>query len=236
MPDITDDLESINSIGKKYKKQRQDSKAPTFALTYAGTWSTLVKNCGFTEEQAKSIEARFHELYSVSDEWTAAKLALAKDRGWTTLAFGLRLRTPVLKASVSGSARPQEAAAEERSAGNAFGQSYGLLNSRAAHAFMDRVIEAKLWNDIRPAAQIHDAQYYVIRRDVKLVKWVNDNLIPEMQWQELPELQHPTLKLGGELVVYKPDWSTEIKIPNGANYKVIGDLLNEVHSHGGKPG
>ena len=236
MPDITDDLESINSIGKKYKKLRQDSKAPTFALTYAGTWSTLVKNCGFTEEQAKSIEARFHELYSVSDEWTAAKLALAKDRGWTTLAFGLRLRTPVLKASVTGNARPQEAAAEERSAGNAFGQSYGLLNSRAAHAFMDRVIEAKLWNDIRPAAQIHDAQYYWVRKSVKLLKWVNDNLIPEMEWDDLPELKHDTIKLGGNLIVYAPDWSTEISLPNGASYKVIGDLLNEVHSHGGKPG
>jgi DNA polymerase I-like protein with 3'-5' exonuclease and polymerase domains len=228
MPDITDDLESINSIGKKYKKQRQDSKAPTFALTYAGTWSTLVKNCGFTEEQAKSIEARFHELYSVSDEWTAAKLSLAKDRGWTTLAFGLRLKTPVLKASVSGNARPQEAAAEERSAGNAFGQSYGLLNSRAAHAFMDRVIEAKLWNDIRPAAQIHDAQYYWVRKSVKLLKWVNDNLIPEMEWDELPELKHDQIKLGGNLIVYSPDWSTEITIRNGATYGEIGDLLNGI--------
>jgi DNA polymerase-1 len=228
MPDIEDNLEGINSIGKKYKKQRQDSKAPTFALTYAGTWVTLVKNCGFTEEQAKSIEARFHELYSVSDEWTAAKLALAKDCGWTTLAFGLRLKTPVLKASVSGKARPSEAAAEERSAGNAFGQSYGLLNSRAAHAFMDRVIAAELWNDIRPAAQIHDAQYYWVRKSVKLLKWVNDNLIPEMEWDELPELKHDQIKLGGNLIVYSPNWATELAIRNGASYGEIGDLLNGI--------
>jgi hypothetical protein len=90
------------------------------------------------------------------------------------------------------------------------------------------VIEAKLWNDIRPAAQIHDAQYYWVRRDVKLVKWVNDNLIPEMEWDGLLELQHPVLKLGGELIGYDPDWSTELKIPNGASYGEIGDILNRI--------
>jgi DNA polymerase-1 len=228
MPDIEDTLESINSIGTTYKSLRQDSKAPTFALTYFGTWKTLMNNCGFDEATAKKIEANFHELYKVSDEWNTAKLARAARDGYTTLAFGLRLFCPVLHASVSGRARPSEAAAEERSAGNAFGQSYGLLNSRAAHAFSDRIIEAKLWNDIRPAAQIHDAQYYWVRRDVKLVKWVNDNLIPEMEWQDLPELEHPTLKLGGELIVYEPDWSSELRIPNGASYGQIGDILNRI--------
>lgn len=228
MPDIEDTLESINSIGDKYKKLRTLSKAPTFALTYFGTWKTLMTNCGFSEAEARQIEENFHELYKVSDEWNAARLAQAARDGYTTLAFGLRLFTPVLHASVRGHARPSEAAAEERSAGNAFGQSYGLLNSRAAHAFMDRVIAAGLWNDIRPAAQIHDAQYYWVKRDVKLVKWVNDNLIPEMEWQELPEIQHPTLKLGGELIVYSPDWATELKIPNNASYGEIGDILNGI--------
>ncbi len=228
MPDIEDTVESINSIGTKYKHWRQEGKAPTFALTYFGTYKTLMTNCGFSEEMAKQIEANYHELYKVSDEWNAAKLARAARDGYTTLAFGLRLFCPVLHASVTGHARPSEAAAEERSAGNAFGQSYGLLNSRAAHAFMDRVISAGLWNDIRPAAQIHDAQYYWVRRSVHLVKWMNDNLIPEMEWQELPELEHPTLKLGGELIVYEPDWSSELKIPNGATYGQIGDILNRI--------
>ena len=228
MPDIEDTVESINSIADRYKDLRYESKAPTFALTYFGTYKTLMTNCGFTEDMARQIEANFHELYRVSDEWNAAKLADAARDGFTTLAFGLRLFTPVLHASVQGRARPYEAAAEERSAGNAFGQSYGLLNSRAAHAFMDRVIDAQLWNDIRPAAQIHDAQYYWVRRSVRLIKWVNDNLIPEMLWNDLPELQHPTLKLGGELVVYSPDWATELKIPNNASYGEIGNILNGI--------
>ena len=57
MPDIDPtSVESINSIEDKYPQERQDSKAPTFALTYMGTWTTLVKNCGFSEAVAKHIE------------------------------------------------------------------------------------------------------------------------------------------------------------------------------------
>lgn len=227
MPDIQDTLESINSIEKKYKKLRQLSKAPTFALTYMGTWSTLVKNCGFTEEVARAIEANYHTMYAVGDEWNKLKLQQAAQDGFTTLAFGLRLLTPVLRASVEGRARPTEASAEERSAGNAFGQSYGLLNSRAAHAFADKILDAGLHNDIKPAAQIHDAQYYWVRKSVKLLKWVNDHLIPEMEYT-LPELEHPIIKLGGNLIVYSPNWGTEIKLPNNASYREIGDLVNGI--------
>jgi DNA polymerase-1 len=47
-----------------------------------------------------------------------------------------------------------------------------------------------------------------------------------MEWDGLPELQHPQLKLGGNLIIYSPDWASEITLPNGATYGQIGDLLN----------
>ena len=90
----------INSIKKKHPDLRQASKAVTFALTYAGTWRTLVNNLGIPEEQAKAIEQRYHELYSVSDEWVDNKLNIAAIEGYITCAFGLRLRTPLLKSCV----------------------------------------------------------------------------------------------------------------------------------------
>jgi DNA polymerase-1 len=63
---------------------------------------------------------------------------------------------------------------------------------------------------------------------VKLLKWVNENLIPEMEWDELPELKHDQIKLGGNLIVYSPNWATELAIRNGASYGEIGDLLNGI--------
>lgn len=219
-------VESINSIESKYPDLRQKSKGPTFALTYQGTWMTLVKNLGFKEDLAKQIEARYHELYQVSDEWVQAKLAQAAKTGYVEVAFGMKVRTPILKQTILNKHNtPKEAAAESRTAGNALGQSYGLLNNRAANAFMDRVYNSEYRYDIHPIAQIHDSQYYLVRAGVPALKFLNDNLIECMSWQNLPDIQHDQVKLGAELELFYPDMSNGIKIPNNASEDVILDLI-----------
>ena len=228
MPDIEETVASINSIQTKYKSLRQDSKAPTFALTYQGTFRTLMVNCGFSEEKAKKIEAAYHEMYQVSDKWVQDKLAQAAKDGYVTVAFGLRLRTPMLRQCVLGTKRtPYEATAEGRTAGNALGQSYGLLNSRAAMAFGRDYRASPYRLDIKPCAQIHDAQYYLVRNDVHVLAWVNKTLVSHVQWQELPEIQHDKVKLGGELSVFYPSWADELTIPNGADADQILSLAQE---------
>ena len=47
-----------------------------------------------------------------------------------------------------------------------------------------------------------------------------------MEWNELPELQHPTVKLGAQLEVYYPDWSNPIKIPNRISRIDLKQLLD----------
>jgi DNA polymerase-1 len=200
MPDIIDTVASINSIQTKYKKQRQISKPPTFALTYQGTWMTLVKNCGFSEELAKQIETRYHILYVVSDKWVQGKLDQAAKDGYITAAFGLRIRTPLLAQVVRGNSKtPHEAEAEGRSAGNALGQSWCLLTNRASVEFMGKVRAGKHRLDIRPSAQIHDAQYHLVRDDVDTLLYVNEHLVQAVQWQDHPEITHPDVHLGGTL-------------------------------------
>lgn len=214
MPDIIDTVESINSIKKKYPHLRQKSKAPTFALTYGGTWHTLVKNCGFTKAEAQAIEANYHRMYAESDAWVQAKLKEACKRGYVEVAFGLRVRTPLLSQSILGNSKTMyEAEAEGRTAGNALGQSYGQLNNRAVVEFMDRVWASEYKYDIMPVALIHDAIYLVITDDIEVVAWVNKNLTECMSWQDLEELQHDTVKIGAELGLFHPDWSNEITLP-----------------------
>lgn len=230
MPDIDpDSVVSINSIADKYGPQRQDSKAPTFALTYQGTWSTLVKNCGFSEEKARSIEAKYHELYAESDAWVAGKLNDASRDGYVTLAFGLRLRTPLLAQVVRGNSKtPQAAEAEGRTAGNALGQSYCLLNSRAGSEFLGKVRKSVHRLSIKPCAQIHDAGYFLIEDDIKAIAYANEHLVSAVQWQASPEIYHPEVKLGGSLGLFYPNWTTEITLPNGASEE---DILNVVEEH-----
>jgi len=222
MPDIIDTVESINSIEEKYPKLRQKSKTPTFALTYQGTWMTLVKNLGMSKEEAKAIEANYHELYKASDKWVQDKLTQAEKDGYVTVAFGLRVRTPLLHKTLGGRpTTPKEAAAEGRTAGNALGQSYGLLTNRSMNAAMQKIRNSPYRNDIKPVAMIHDANYFMVRDNLAAVKYLNDVLIEEMQWQELPELIHDKVKLGAALDLFYPDWGNPITLPNGASPEEI---------------
>lgn len=228
LPGIINTVESINSIKKLYEDVRQASKGPTFALTYQGTWLTLVRNLGFDEATAKRIEAGYHELYKVSDEYVQQRLQRACEDGYVEVAFGLRVRTPLLKQCMLGMrTTPKAAQAEGRTAGNALGQSYGLLNNRAANAFMQKVWASPYRHDILPVALIHDAIYLLIRDRLDVVKWVNDSLIAEMRWQELPEIQHDQVKIGAELGIFWPNWATELTLPNDIDHREIARLCRE---------
>lgn len=229
MPDIDpNSVESINSIQKKYKPLRDRSKNPTFTLTYQGTWHALVKKYGFTPEQAKEVEKLYHDLYQVSDAWVNKQLDAAMIDGYITGAFGLRLRTPLLKQVIRGNSKtPYEAEAEGRTAGNALGQSWCLLNSRAWVEFMGKVRKSEFRTSIRPFAQIHDAGYALVRDDIRPLLFMNEHLIKAVQWQDHPDIWHDDVKLGGELGIFHPNWNTEITIPNHATEEEIFDIIEE---------
>lgn len=229
MPDIDpNSVDSINSIAKLYKQERQDSKAPTFLLTYDGTWHGLVHNCGFTSDKAKGIEKAYHELYIVSDQWKEERIKQASECGYATVAFGLRVRTPVLGQVLMGSHKtPYEAKAEARTVGNAMGQSYGMLNNRAGIEVQEKTLASPYKMDIWPCCHIHDAQYFLVRNRIEPIHFLNETLVPAMEWQELDEIKHDEVKLGGELSVFYPSWSYEVKIPNKATPDEIKAIAKE---------
>lgn len=236
MADITAELDAgkdrvptINSIETRYPKLRQDSKGPTFALTYMGTYRTLVKTFGFSEAEAKAIEERYHELYEVADRWVMDQLEQANKTGFVELAFGLRLRTPILQKVIFNSrSMPYQAHQEMKTAGNALGQSYGLLNSHSANLFLQRVWDSEFKYQVMPCMQVHDSQYYMIRNTLNCLKWVNDNLIECMEWNQLPAIQHPTVHLGANLELYYPSWRDKLTIPNRISKADLRTLLKKV--------
>ncbi len=230
-------VESVNSIQTKYKNLRQDSKVPTFSLTYAGTYVTIMNSQGWSKEKAQKVEKAYHDLYKVSDQWVSDKLDEASRTGFVTVAFGLRLRTPLLAQVIRGTRKtPFEAEAEGRSAGNALGQSWCLLNSRAGSEFMGKVRKSEYRYDIRPCAQIHDAQYYLFRDDINVLMYVNEHVVEACEWQDHPDIWHDEVKLGGEFSVFYPDWSKEMEIPNKASAAeitaVIEEHMNKVMKNG----
>ena len=188
----------------------------------------MMSNLGWEEDKAKAIEKGYHDLYKESDAYVQSRLQQASKDGYVEVAFGLRVRTPLLKQVMYGSSKmPYEAAAEGRTAGNALGQSYGLLNNRAAVAFWQKVWESKHRHSILPVALVHDAIYALIKDDVEVVEWANKELINAMRWQELPEIQHPTVKLGAQLDVFWPSWANPITLPNDITSQEIIDICEK---------
>lgn len=219
----------INSIKKTNEIIRNKSKTVTFALTFAGTWHTLVKKSGFSKEEAKRIESNYQKLYQVSMDWVQEKLKQASKDGYVTLAFGVRLRTPILKQIIwNTSQMPYEASAEARSAGNAVsGQSYGALTMRATNEFRKRIRNSPWLYDIKLCGIIHDAIYGICIDNVDAIKWFNDHLIECMEWQELPEIQHDKVRLNAAVDVFYDGWHQPITIPNKASIEVIRAVCNE---------
>lgn len=187
----------------------------------------MVENCGFSEEEAKHIEHQYHELYKESDIWVQKHLNQAAIDGYVTCAFGLRVRTPVLAQTIRGNSRtPKEAEAEGRTAGNALGQSWCLLNNRAGIEFNNKVRNSSYANFIKPCAQIHDAQYFLIKDDIKVILWTNKNLVKAVQWQEDPAIANDQVHLGGEFSIFWPDWAHEISIPNECTEEDLIKIVN----------
>lgn len=228
MPDIIDTVESINSIEQKYPTLRQRSKGPTFALTYEGTWKTLVKNIGLAEDEAKRIEENYHELYKVSDAFSQQNIESASINGFVRLAFGARLKTPILSKTILNSAvTPHEAEKEGRSANNAITQSWGMLTNRAIIEFEERLERSKFRYDIRICNVVHDAIYLWIKDDSKVVRWVNKNLIECMEWNEDPKIKSVDVPMKAELTVGK-SLDKQHKIPNRIKLGEIEKILCQI--------
>ena len=188
----------------------------------------MVKNLGWDEDKAKLIEQRYHELYKVSDEYVAKRLEQAAKDGYVEVAFGLRVRTPLLGQVAWGSSKvPYEAQAEGRTAGNALGQSYGLLNNRACNAFMEAVWNSPYRYDIKPVAMIHDAIYIMVRDDVTVLEFANRELVKAMSWQDLPEIEHDEVKLGAQLDIFYPTWNKAVHLPIGADKEQLLAVCKE---------
>lgn len=230
MPDIDPSTpEGINAIETKYPELRSKGKAPTFLMTYLGTAIGLEMNCGFSKEEAKMLYEAYHKEYAVTDAYNQSRLELAARQGYLTLAFGLRLRCPLLRRTPREGDRNsyRTLAAEKRTVNNADGQSYGMLNDRAVVEHMERVWNSPYRYDILYINPIHDASYYIIKDDIDVIKFHNDSLAKAMLWQDDPRIAHDKVKLGGEMDLCYESWANPITIPNFVDKETIFKLWDE---------
>jgi len=225
MPDIDPtNVDSINSIQDKYPELRRRSKGPTFALQYMGTAYTLHKRTGFPMDQATEIEKAFHKLYKVSQEFNEKNKQFMEKHGYVECAFGLKLRTPIISQCILGNSRtPYEADKEARSANNAITQSWGMLLNRAMNATNARIEEAGYGTDILPCNMIHDAGYFLVRNTAECIKFLNDVLIEEMEWNDDDAIRSEDVPMKASLDIGK-SWDKLKVIHNHATLEEIKNV------------
>ena len=219
----------INSIETRYKKVRSKGKPPTFLLQYLGTAYGLVRQCGFTQEEADKLVANYYSLYRVSAEWLDAEIKKVVEKGYAELAFGLRIYCYGITQVLLDSPRTPRAVQEYiRTLGNAIGgQSYGQITVDAGYKFLKRVYDAGMENDVKSVATIHDAAYVMWRDDPVITEWVNHNLIECMtDLSDVPELVGD-IPIPAQLEVFLPNWATPIKLPNNIKAEDITAFLVE---------
>ena len=119
-----------------------------------------------------------------------------------------------------------KAAAEARTAGNALGQGWGLLNDRAMNAVMETVNNSKFRGMVHPCGKIHDACYYVLDNNAELVSWFNNLVCKEAQWQDHPDIYHPEVGISGNLDIFYPTWADPITLPDNINQVELVNLMN----------
>jgi|21_taG_2_1085346.scaffolds.fasta_scaffold02470_6 DNA polymerase-1 len=226
MPDIDPtDVASINSIEHKYPELRRKSKGPTFALQYMGTAYTLHKRTGFSMAQAIKIEQAFHELYKVSKEFNDKNKEFMEQHGYVECAFGLKLRTPIVEKCILGNSKtPHEADKEVRSANNAITQSWGMLLNRAMNATNQRIEEAGYGTEILPCNMIHDAGYFLVKNTPEHIKFLNDVLIEEMEWNDDDAIRSIDVPMKASLEVGK-SWDTLAPLNNNATLEEIYEIF-----------
>ncbi len=223
-----DDPDSINRIKAEYPVFRGEAKAPSFALQYGGTAYTLNKNIGIPKDQAEEIEREYKALYAGIELFAKQNIEFAAANGYVECAFGLRLRTPVLKATADrGGHRAYDAKSEGRSANNAVTQSWGMLINRAIIATEKQIRQSDFVYDILLSNTIHDAAYFLVRKTPEAVKFLNDVLIKEMEWNDDPKIKSKDVKIGAELDIGL-SWDKQHTIPNGATLKQIEEAIEKL--------
>jgi DNA polymerase-1 len=148
-----------------------------------------------------------------------------EEHGYEECAFGLKLKTPIISKCVLGNSKtPYEADKEARSANNAITQSWGMLLNRAMNATNKRIEEAGYGTDILPCNMIHDAGYFLIKHHPKYIKFLNDVLIEEMEWNDDDAIRSKDVPMKASLEIGK-SWDTLAPLNNNATIEEIKNVF-----------
>ena len=141
-------------------------------------------------------------------------------KGFYVTPYGLKIRAPEINAM--DEAKAQSAI---RTAQNTLFQGTGAMTMiDSLNRFQNLIEDSGLDDDIIMITTIHDSVYMYIREDIKIIKWVNENLIREMVKDLFPNQQ---ISNDAELDIGYA-WSQHETISKTATEEEITEVLTKL--------
>ncbi len=109
---------------------------------------------------------------------------------------------------------------------NAVTQSWGMLINRATIAHTKILFASEERKNVKPINTIHDALYFLVRDNSKSIKWLNDTLIPEMEWNDHDDIRSSDVPMAADLTI-GPSWLDQYKVKNDASIDDIETVMTE---------
>jgi hypothetical protein len=202
----------VDEGNKEASSIRQKGKPITFGLSYGAYPAKVANTIGCSLEEATIIfEAYHNEMYPDITTFRGEILDVAKEQGYTHLGLGCRLYT----------SDPDK---EVRTLFNANSQFWSILSLLAINKMSTLIEEAGYTEDIKCISTIYDSVYYLVKKDSKILKWFNDNLIEVMTKDFLKDqIVHNEAELEIGL-----NWSKLHSVGNKATVEEIEEILKDL--------
>lgn len=201
---IKEVYKEIQNGNKQLKQIRQDSKPITFKLSYGG-YPDAHKGGVITQE----LYDKYHyKLYPGITRFRQRVLEKAKQNKYIHLGLGCYLYTNNVEK-------------HERTLFNANIQFWSILTLLTINKFHKLVKENNLNSKVKTISSIYDSIYLVVKKDAKVIKWVNDNIIPILT-KDFVKNQIVKNEAEGEIGY---NWNDLHPIPNNASLNNIKTIL-----------
>lgn len=180
---------------------RQDSKAPSFKLSYGG-FPDAHKGGVVTQEL---FDLYHYSLYpGVSSFREDYVIPTAYSKGQIHLGLGFNIKS-------------DNADKDQRTLNNACSQFWSILTAITINEIHRLIDEAGLQEEIQVTSSIYDSIYFIIKDDPEVIKWLNDRIVPIM---EQDYMEDQTIRNEARLEI-GPDWSELYELPENADIDTI---------------
>jgi len=203
----------VDNNDKKAKSIRQRSKPISFGLAYGAFPPKVSKSVKCSLQEAETIFNRYHnelfkEITKYREETVYAK---AVEQGYVHLGLGCRLYT-------------DDVGDDIRTLANGTVQFWSIISLIAVNELHHRITEAGYDDDIQITSTIYDAIYFNVRKDPKIISWLNKNAV---ECINVDYMENIIVHNESELDV-GPNWADVVTLTNDASLEGIENILKEM--------